>query len=251
MFDAAAVKQFFTSLAEVHSKPFLMEADGVPYLIGKDGSHKDMRKLDEPPLEPLCVDTLASLVAYREVYDAGGEETMFHVASPLCVRLISAQHAGLPFTRRHEKFCEANIMGARFFGDFYEPDVFTIWVMSNVLDSPEKVSLLRLVSAMKSEAVKSVESKDNGVAQSVIVKSGVSLVCEQQVKNPWLLRPYRTFREVPQPESEFILRMKGGGDGKPPLVGLFEADGGKWELDAAVSIESFIKEACPNAVVLR
>ena len=51
------------------------------------------------------------------------------------------------------------------------------------------------------------------------------------------LRPYRTFLEVEQPESEFLLRLDDNGN-----VGLFEADGGMWKQTAKASITAYFEE---------
>ena len=50
------------------------------------------------------------------------------------------------------------------------------------------------------------------------------------------LRPYRTFLEVEQPESEFLLRLDEDGN-----VGLFEADGGMWELEAKRRVAAYFE----------
>ena len=49
------------------------------------------------------------------------------------------------------------------------------------------------------------------------------------------LRPYRTFKEIDQPESQFLLRLNENGN-----IGLFEADGGMWKLEAKKSIAILI-----------
>jgi hypothetical protein len=61
-----------------------------------------------------------------------------------------------------------------------------------------------------------------------------------------MLSPYRTFRELNQPESAFIFRMRGGGEGKAPQCALFEADGGKWKLDAVQAIKLWLADFCPG-----
>ena len=50
------------------------------------------------------------------------------------------------------------------------------------------------------------------------------------------LRPYRTFLEVEQPESEFLLWLDDNGN-----VGLFEADGGMWRQTAKASILAYFE----------
>ena len=45
------------------------------------------------------------------------------------------------------------------------------------------------------------------MSQEVEARSGISLKSMLQVRPRVVLRPYRTFLEVEQPESEFLLRM--------------------------------------------
>lgn len=61
------------------------------------------------------------------------------------------------------------------------------------------------------------------------------------VPSPVRLKPYRTFTEVDQPESNFVFRMK---EDKYEGVqcALFEADGGAWKLHAMESIQEYLEE---------
>ena len=83
-----------------------------------------------------------------------------------------------------------------------------------------------------------VASNDNGVSQTVEARQGISLKATVQIKPRVPLRPFRTFQEVEQPESEFLLRLNEAGD-----VGLFEADGGMWKLRARETVKAFLENA--------
>lgn len=72
-------------------------------------------------------------------------------------------------------------------------------------------------------------------------RSGIARVEEISVPNPVFLAPFRTFREITQPLSPFVLRMKQGREGGLPTVALFEADGGKWKLDAIQFIRDYLE----------
>ena len=63
---------------------------------------------------------------------------------------------------------------------------------------------------------------------------------EAAVPNPVTLAPFRTFRDVAQPASLFVLRVQGGGE--TPNVALFEADGGAWRLAAIENIKKWLEE---------
>lgn len=96
--------------------------------------------------------------------------------------------------------------------------------------------LLDLLSRMSKE--NGVTTMDNGVSQEVEARQGISLKTMIAVRPRVSLRPYRTFLEIEQPESEFLLRLDDEGN-----VGLFEADGGMWELEAKRNICAFFEEA--------
>ena len=95
--------------------------------------------------------------------------------------------------------------------------------------------LLDLLSRIcKDESVTSV---DDGISQTVNVRQGVGLKKTERLKSRILLTPYRTFTEVEQPESEFILRLD-----NDSRTGLFEVDGGRWKLTAKERIKAYFEE---------
>ena len=57
------------------------------------------------------------------------------------------------------------------------------------------------------------------------------------------MQPFRTFREVEQPESVFLLRLDGNGN-----VGLFEADGGVWKLEATRNISAYFEQKLADLI---
>lgn len=83
----------------------------------------------------------------------------------------------------------------------------------------------------------SVSSDDNGMTQTIQVKKGVSLAAREQIKPIVPLRPYRTFPEIAQPESNFLIRIREGCE-----IGIIEADGGMWQLAARKSIKAYLTE---------
>lgn len=88
-----------------------------------------------------------------------------------------------------------------------------------------------------------VSSSDNGVSQTVTAKQGVALKAAETVRQRVELKPFRTFREVAQPESEFILRLDDAG-----RVGLLEADGGIWKMEAKDNIAAYLADALEGLV---
>jgi hypothetical protein len=63
------------------------------------------------------------------------------------------------------------------------------------------------------------------------------------------LSPYRTFREVEQPESEFLLRVRLDNN-DAPAVALFEADGGAWINQAMENVVNYIQSLVADIPVI-
>lgn len=101
--------------------------------------------------------------------------------------------------------------------------------------------LLDLLSRISKE--NGVTTTDNGVSQTVEARQGVALKTMVQVKPRVPLRPFRTFQEVEQPESEFLLRLDEDGN-----IGLFEADGGMWKLTARQTVKAYLEEKLAELV---
>lgn len=94
--------------------------------------------------------------------------------------------------------------------------------------------LLDLLSRICKE--EGVTSEDNGVSQTVSARQGISLKNYERLKTRIPLVPYRTFTEIEQPESEFILRLD-----ENTRVGLIEADGGRWKMTAKERIKAYFE----------
>jgi hypothetical protein len=101
--------------------------------------------------------------------------------------------------------------------------------------------LLGLLSSITDN--NSVTNEDNGMSQTVQVRQGIALVSREMVKPRVALKPYRTFLEVDQPESEFLVRVLEGGK-----IGFFEADGGMWKLTARVTILNYLTDKLGDMV---
>ena len=101
--------------------------------------------------------------------------------------------------------------------------------------------LLSLLSRI--DVNQGVSSVDNGISQEVSVKTGAVLKEQQTVQPIVHLQPYRTFLEVEQPASDFLLRLDK--EGHPAL---YEADGGAWKLEAKRSIAAYLAEKLADQV---
>jgi hypothetical protein len=132
------------------------------------------------------------------------------------------------------------------FGQFYDIEKFIIGLQASFIRRPDVETILKVVGNIKEGVVKNFD--DDGVTQQVTVKAGVTRVAEIPVPNPVSLAPYRTFPEVDQPPSNFIFRMRTGDPA--PTCALFEADGGRWRIEAAASVKEWLTENLPEGVTV-
>ena len=121
------------------------------------------------------------------------------------------------------------------FDTYMNVEDFQITVQSMFADSPNRALVLQLSGSLRRE--QSTETADDGVSQKVTINRGVATADNVIVKNPVVLRPLRTFYEVDQPDSPFILRFNEDAE-----AALFEGDGGAWKLEAVANIHRWLIE---------
>ncbi|HEX7330366.1 MAG TPA: hypothetical protein VF290_02635 [Pyrinomonadaceae bacterium] len=212
----------------------------------------------EPPRDPvpatLKLNTLTGIVEYINNGADGVKEDeiglMVHVVNERQVDVLSGTFGR--FDQRAvyaSSSADAVLSKTDFqFGQFYECEAFVIKLLSLFEDFEGRTAVLKIVGNIKEENVR--QASDDGVTQTVTARSGIARVEEVSVPNPVYLAPYRTFREVTQPLSPFVLRMKQGREGGLPTVALFEADGGKWKLDAIAFIRDYLREKIETVPII-
>lgn len=124
------------------------------------------------------------------------------------------------------------------FNQFIPREEFVIGLQSRFVQDETTAELLKLTSSLEASTVALAE--DDGISQRTTVKQGIALKEQVTVKGRRTLRPYRTFREINQPASEFVFRLRSV-NGEVPQCALFEADGGKWKLDAVLGTKAWLE----------
>ena len=102
-------------------------------------------------------------------------------------------------------------------------------------------SLIDVLGNLANEHV--TENKDDGLSQTIQVRTGITTRAKVKIENPLSLKPYRTFREVEQPESLFIFRLK---NQNGLHCALYESDGGAWKLEAIKNIKAHLAGELPE-----
>lgn len=170
-----------------------------------------------------------------------------HVESEANVSVLS--NVGGTFLTRTVFALAVPILPAFPFGTYLSHSEFMIAMQSKFMDSVDRTTILRVLGTVKEEAVRT--SMDDGVTQKVTASAGVVLQSEVTVPNPVILKPFRTFLEVEQPPSQFVLRVKSDKAGDLPSAALFEADGGRWRNEAMASIAEYLAGKITALPVIR
>ena len=114
---------------------------------------------------------------------------------------------------------------------------------SKFVPTPEQTALLESLKRITNS--NEVKTEDNGVTQVVTAKSGATLG-SVKVQPVWCLRPYRTFTEIDQPDSLFLLRLHSNGG--ETTYSLYETDGGAWAVTAMNLVREYLRSQFSDAV---
>jgi hypothetical protein len=180
-----------------------------------------------------------------------GNPMLIVVDSPEYVRLISAAYGD---DLKRTVPVEAKIsdrLKAFPFGKFLSQEEFAIAFRSLfVKEEGDDFDYVLSYSSLVTGGTQ-IDGEDDGISQKVQVRRGISGVLKKsEVLKPVVkLSPYRTFREVKQPQSEFLLRVRLNQD-DAPMAALFEADGGNWVNQAAESIVEYIQSLVTGIPVI-
>lgn len=229
-------------------------------IISVDGTNFLSRQVYAPPAndlpKPVGLNTLTGLVDYLNdgsdllKVDKG---VMVHIVNEVRVDLVSALFGRFEQRKLYASAAAEAVLSSKSpvsvfsFGHFYDSEDFIIKLLSLFEDNYQRADVLKVVGNIKEESIRQTE--DDGITQTVSARAGIARVADVIVPNPVTLAPYRTFRELWQPASPFVLRLKPA-QGQMPNAALFEADGGQWKLDAIASIKEFLVEHITDVPVI-
>lgn len=153
--------------------------------------------------------------------------------------------SGLDDRLDRNHLCEVNpLLPNITFNRWMEMEPFVIQLKTCFLETDNLNKLVAIVSSITDESKVSME--DNGFGLKISQISGTTIKNKEELQiNPIVrITPYRTFTEVAQPESRFLLRVRDGGE-----LALYEADGGMWKLEAQKNISAYLRNALENEII--
>lgn len=209
--------------------------------------HETIRPLPAAPT--FGVATLGALAEYLSANrDALPIESLIvHVETPWLVTVSGPLRVG---SRDREVFIRAtasDLLGC-YLNTYHAHEDIAIALQTRCCDAAQRDELLRMLGTIKNEMVRT--STDDGITQVVEAKAGIVFKSEVAIPNPVTLSAFRTFRDIVQPESPFVLRARAGKVGGLPEFALFEADGGAWQLTTLARIRDWLEEHLPTGVAV-
>ena len=209
-------------------EPHIIERNGYEY------SDKALSVIKEPTVETMEFHTLNGLI-----YTLRSEHANFN--GPLIINVKDEDtvvvYAAVNSSDRQREIpyeASAELIDVPF-DRRLSYEAMMIALRSKFVETPELLDLVKLLGTITEE--NSATAADDGFTQTVVVRKGIVTKGTTAVKPIVKLKPYRTFNEVDQPESEFLVRLSDGAQ-----VALYEADGGAWKLQARRNVADYLKE---------
>jgi hypothetical protein len=193
--------------------------------------------------DPAICSSLASLCEFAK--EKG--RSFFEINGPSLVALVDINKYDGQEKKEIICSCKAILPEAFPFGQFRAVDDFIIKVCDYFERDESFKSLIADVSAITD--FQSSDVLDDGVTQEATTKSGIGRKDKTKINPFRTLKAYRTFRDIEQPITDYLLRIQKGE--KAPQVALFEASGYGWKVAAIDAIAEFIRREIPTAMVLK
>lgn len=211
-------------------------------VLGKTYVNKNWNRVDPKQVEAIRLHSLTAMVDFIKTTV---ENNNCGLTLPL---VIEASHSTMKVitslaedsSRLTVAVVEPNIPDIRF--DFFiDKENFIVQLQTCFEDSTNKTNLLESIKYISSED--KVVTEDNGVSQVVTMKQGTSLKSEVQINPIAKLIGYRTYKEIDQVETMYLLRLKDEGK-----LALFEADGGSWKYEAQKRVSKHLKDELSDLI---
>lgn len=227
------------------AQPTIKEIEGRTFAINSDGEANEIRPTIDAPC-PIQLNSLDSLVKMMKtealgLYNATRERPLY-ITIPTHNTLLCFTQPDE--TKRFDRVTLYEVKATDVPG--WDKEVTLkfeeamIAVRTRFQDTADASYTLKLLSDITTGS--KVTYSDNGIATSVVTKTGVALQTNEAIRPIVTLKPYRTFQEVEQPASQFLIRITERG------ITFVEADGGMWKLAARLTVKKFVEEALAEEI---
>lgn len=233
------LKEFIQHIQQT-TQPLVREVEGSTFVIGSNGEASELRPAGNHPLI-LGLNSLDALVKLVQT-EASRAEAPLYITIPTHknVRCFGQPDPEDRFFRQvYYEVDAADVPGwdEKVQLGFEEAQIA---LRTRFQETPDTIYTMKLLSDICCGA--KVIYNDNGIATTVTTQKGIALQSNDQIRPLVKLKPYRTFQEVEQPESIFLIRLNERG------ISFTEADGGMWKLAARQTVKVFLSEKLADLV---
>lgn len=238
------LKEFIKHIQET-TQPLIREIDpeidtGSTFVITHDGVAQELRPTIDHP-DTLVLHSLDALVKLVQTEAINIEKPLYiTVPDHVTVRCFGSVQV---MDRCHRQtYYEARATDVPGWGEKVQLgfEEAQIALRTRFQETPDTLYAMKLLSDICCGA--KVVYNDNGIATTVTTQKGVALQTNEQIRPIVKLKPYRTFQEVEQPESIFLIRVN------DRTISFTEADGGMWKLTARQTVKACLEEKLASLV---
>ena len=227
------LKEFIEHIQNT-TQPQIRVVEGATFAITADGVAKEILPTIFHP-DPLPLNSLDAMVKLVRT-EASNMDTPLYITMPdhMTVRCFGQPDVAARYFR--QVYYEAMATDVPGWSEkvtlgFEEAQIA---LRTRFQETQDTLYAMKLVSDISLGA--KVIFNDNGIATTITTQKGVALQTTEQIRPLVKLRPYRTFQEVEQPESIFLIRISERG------IAFIEADGGMWKLKAREVVKAHLED---------
>lgn len=223
------------------ANPMVSEVRGNTFVFGKDGNFMQV----EPDLEMVGEITLNSLDAMVKFVTSEATrltDSILYLTIPnhltvKCFTSPDVECKNLRTALYEAKATDVPGWGEKMQLSFEEAQIA---LRTRFQKTPDTEYAQKLLSDITTGC--KVTYNDNGVATNIVTQQGVALQGKTTIRPIINLRPYRTFQEVEQPASDFLIRVN------DRYITFIEADGGMWKLAARKTVADYLEEKLADLI---
>lgn len=233
------LKEFIEHIQQT-TKPIVQEIEGRTFCITSEGNYAEIRPtIDHPDTLPLhSLDALVKLIKTEAV--AICKTLYITIPDHMTVDCFAQPNADERFFRQFFYQAKATDVPGWEARTQFSFDEAMIALRTRFQKTVDTDYTLKLLSEITTGA--KVTFNDNGVATTVVTQKGIALQGNETIRPIVSLKPYRTFQEVEQPVSEFLIRINDRG------INFIEADGGMWKLNARENVKAFLEDKLSDEI---
>jgi len=210
-------------------KPNVEEINGFKY------SDKSLHRINEPVIsEEFKIKTLSGVVDYVNQNPDDLKDIRIVIEDFNKVKVYSGltNEKSRPLVLRS---IAESVDLSRNVNTKMDAELFNAFIQTHFIQDKSTQDIFSITGNLETES--GLKTEDDGISQNVVVKTSVISKEKISIKNPIMLRPYRTFPEIEQPQSAYVLRIYQGNNAE-----LKTTENHIWINEAVKSIKVYLKE---------